>query len=679
MNTHYVFTVDVSGSMYGSIDELRKDLKNKITTLLKPSDSFSLVYFSGKSQAGTVLERFTINGLTDLDAAKQMIDKYIRTVGLTAFAKPLEIAGTLVDSKSVNVMLFMTDGYNNDCSKEEVMTALKNVAPKFEAIYFVEYGFYCDSAFIAKMAQLSGAQVLNAKGFVDLSDIFTKFVEKDFNPKIEATVDTTSDFVFGCDKGGNVITYQVENKVVRMSPDTSAIVLPEEPNITTYNSGVIAASGYLQMGNAKKVDEILLKLRDKFLLRKWENCYGKQALLEFRETLQKILTYQISSYSEGEGLMSTGTAYSVMNLLSDLSDAGAEVIVTEYAAIGRKMDTDAMTHDQLAHMATLKSKKEIDAYVESLQPLQFVKTSSEVVSLRNLVFNTSRANVSMQLRYEGYVVLPKNKWGKPQYDTWIYRNYTVIKDGILNMPTIVVKKTKEIEDLLNSYAVSYRMASYRSITNLLEIDLTSLPIVTRALVQAVSAQELAKLAFLNERLKATQKVLNFYNKQANPKTTDADPEFNEFLKSYGITYNGFAPKGALAESTDVYMAPELDIKIKGLSSLPSVDAVVKAVETGKKLTLSESLMKSALDWYNSLVKLPNYEPLLKSSTETNLKAKRQADFHIASAVSAIILSKGWFIDKTGFDDNVVILPASDDTNGFEITVTFDYKDIEVKI
>ena len=117
MNTHYVFVVDVSGSMYGSIDELRKDLKNKITTLLKPSDSFSLVYFSGKSQAGTVLERFTINGLTDLDAAKQMIDKYIRTVGLTAFAKPLEIAGTLVDSKSVNVMLFMTDGYNNDCSK----------------------------------------------------------------------------------------------------------------------------------------------------------------------------------------------------------------------------------------------------------------------------------------------------------------------------------------------------------------------------------------------------------------------------------------------------------------------------------------------------------------------------------------------------------------------------------
>ncbi|MBP7210841.1 MAG: hypothetical protein KBA02_06570, partial [Paludibacteraceae bacterium] len=393
----------------------------------------------------------------------------------------------------------------------------------------------------------------------------------------------------------------------------------------------------------------------------------------------KILTYQISSYSEGEGLVSAGTAYSVMNLLSDLSDAGAEVIIKNYSAIGRKMDTDIMTQDQRAHMATLKSKKEMDAYVESLQPLQFVKTSSEVVSLRNLVFNTSRANVGMLLRYEGYVVLPKNKWSKTHYDTWIYRNYTVIKDGILNMPTIVVNKTKEIEDLLNSYGVSYRMAAYRSITNLLEIDLTSLPIVTRALVQAVSAQELAKLAFLNERLKATQKVLNFYNKQANPKTTEADPEFNEFLKSYGITYNGFNPKGSLAESTDVYMAPELDIKIKGLSSLPSVDAVVKAVETGKKLTLSESLMKSALDWYNSLVKLPNYEPILKSSTETNLKAKRQADFHIASAVSAIILSKGWFIDKTGFDDNVIILPASDDTNGFEITVTFDYKDIEVKI
>lgn len=674
MNTHYVFVVDVSGSMYGSIDELRKDLKNKVTTLLKLNDSFSLVYFSGKTQAGTVLERFAINGLSDLDAAKYLIDKYINPHGLTAFAKPLEIAGSLTDNKSVNVMLFMTDGYNNDCSKDEVMSALKNVATKFEAIYFVEYGFYCDSAFIAKMAQISGGNILNAKGFVDLSDIFTKFIQKDFIPRIEIPVDSDSTFIFGSDPQGNVITYPVENKVAKMAADTSSIVFPDQPNIT-YNSGVVAAIGYLQMGNAKKVDEILTKLRCKFLLRKWENCYGKQAILDFIETLKKILRYEISSYSEGEGLFSTGTAYSVLNLLSDLSDAGAEVIIKNYKAISLKKDTDNMTNEQMDHMRTLKSKKAVDDYIESLKPLQFVNVDADKpVSLRNLVFNTSRANVSMLLKYNGYVILPENKWGKSQYDSFIYRNYTVIKDGILNMPVITVKRTKDIESLLTSYGVAHRI-----VHDLVDIDLTSLPIVTRALVEAVSAQDLAKLAFLNERLKATQKVLNFYNKQANPKTAESDLEFNEFLKSYGITYNGFAPKGALVESTDVYMAPELEIKIKGLSSLPSVDAVLKSVSSGKKLTLSESLMSNAINWYQSLVKLPDFERLLDSSTATNLKAKRQADFHIASAVSGIILSKGWFVDKTGFDDNIVILPATDDTNGFEITVAFDYKDVEVKI
>ena len=51
----------------------------------------------------------------------------------------------------------MTDGYDNQWSKGEILKKAKLLPGFFDAISFIEYGWYCNRPLIAEMAQVSGA------------------------------------------------------------------------------------------------------------------------------------------------------------------------------------------------------------------------------------------------------------------------------------------------------------------------------------------------------------------------------------------------------------------------------------------------------------------------------------------------------------------------------------------
>lgn len=42
--TNHVYLVDVSGSMYGSLPMMRKHLKNTVSMVTQPEDTFSIIY-----------------------------------------------------------------------------------------------------------------------------------------------------------------------------------------------------------------------------------------------------------------------------------------------------------------------------------------------------------------------------------------------------------------------------------------------------------------------------------------------------------------------------------------------------------------------------------------------------------------------------------------------------------
>src|SRR3990170_1494802 len=90
VNTHHIFVIDCSGSMYGQLSKIRTDLHNKISTSLKKNDAVTIIWFSGKNEFGVVLENWTVNSVMDLKKVREAIDKYLTGQCLTAFKQPIE-------------------------------------------------------------------------------------------------------------------------------------------------------------------------------------------------------------------------------------------------------------------------------------------------------------------------------------------------------------------------------------------------------------------------------------------------------------------------------------------------------------------------------------------------------------------------------------------------------------
>jgi hypothetical protein len=264
----------------------------------------------------------------------------------------------------------------------------------------------------------------------------------------------------------------------------------------------------------------------------------------------------------------------------------------------------------------------------------------------------------------------------------------------VNVIELPVLYSSELHELLNSKNVAWELYTAKdAYDNSIIIDLTSIPIVNRGMVKAISAESLAKKEWELVKLQGDKKVYDFYRKELFPKTSKSfvdmlGQEAADWLKTIGITdYNGFSPLTDAAETTDFYMSVNLATKIKGLSSLPKVDDVKKKLESGAPLKLNEYVMADALRKYLAQLESDMYKSLsveqqkgvlktyLTTKSDILNKQRRKVLQEIAEIKFALILSKKWFTEFKSFDENVLNLTL----DGQDLTVTFDLSEKEVKV
>jgi hypothetical protein len=98
---------------------------------------------------------------------------------------------------------------------------------------------------------------------------------------------------------------------------------------------------------------------------------------------------------------------------------------------------------------------------------------------------------------------------------------------------------------------------------------------------------------------AKSKVYKVFKEKYNPVNKSEKIIFKygnnagEYLNYLGITDSGFNPKFQKVESTNSYVVKELLIKFKGMSSLPSYNAVMKKIDEKKNLNNADMLVKKA--------------------------------------------------------------------------------------
>ena len=71
----HVLVIDVSGSMTYDLPKLRQHIKTKIAKILRPDDTLTIIWFSGRGECGVLLEEVTAANLLDLKSIHDTIDR----------------------------------------------------------------------------------------------------------------------------------------------------------------------------------------------------------------------------------------------------------------------------------------------------------------------------------------------------------------------------------------------------------------------------------------------------------------------------------------------------------------------------------------------------------------------------------------------------------------------------
>lgn len=629
---NHVYVVDVSGSMHYDLPKIRQNLKNIVSVVAQPDDTFTVIYFSGRGQCGVVFENVLVSGSGTVDLMSKAIDRHLNTIGLTGFVDPLEKAMTLnLDTSKVSNFVMMTDGYDNQSSRSDILKKVEQLNLKYDSVSFIEYGYYADRDLISQMANAVGGLHIFAEGYEKYEGVIESVVkgvarvnnvEVKVNKRSKQAVYTYGD---------QIRIVDVVDGIAKVPEDTDKVyaVIPGE----LANKNLPQEQLYLilffasKTGNSDLVWNALQALGDVALIEKYENAFTKQELSAFEEAVQLAVFSETLRLIKGQDFnrVPDKNAPTILHLLNSLVATESFLVMNspywEYNRIGRA------------------STKE-----ESLP--RFVQGPAGRVSLKGLVFNSERPNVSLQTTLSGTVELPENDFDLKRVPSFVTRNYTIIKDGIRNMDSLpVVFPESEIESLKG---FAHEEIAVENGEAYWVFDLSKIPVINRSMVESIRLDKFAETVGFLESFKASLKVLTHLIKEeggSTAKTQGLIEKYGEdaakWLSENGVRDYGFSPVGTKSvEATDEYESVQVVYKIKGLSSLPTIDAVNKKLEANKKLNVADELIAKNLAVYEGSDKAE-----LESAKVDFTEEKRELEVQLAGMVYSLVLGRKWFGDE----------------------------------
>lgn len=628
---NHVYVVDVSGSMYHDLPKIRQNLKNIIGLVAQPDDTFSVIYFSGRGQCGVVFENVNVSDVSTVTLMNNAIDRYLTPIGLTGFVDPMTLAmGLNLDGNKVNNFVMMTDGYDNQFSREKILETAAKLTEKFQSISFIEYGYYADRKLIEQMAEATGGTHIFAEGFAKYETIFEDHLQA--VPRVSNIEVKVNKQAKDC-----IFLYNGQIKIVPVTDGIAFVPADVERVHSIVPKDVLSKQLseehlYMILYYASKknhnelVWNVLQALGDVGIVRKYTNAFTKQELSDFEELVQQAVLDPSKRFLEGKDLnaVPNKNAPTIVDLLGVLESNGQLVTSSpdwKYNRIGRKSEA-----------------------TESLP--RFIPSPMSHVSMGSLVYNSDRPNISIQTTIRGTVELPENEFKLNKVPSHIYRNYTVIKDGIVNVEKLPVVFPENIAPMIEHFP--HEVIEQTDGKCYWVFNLRDIPVINRSMVEKIELNPLAEtIASLTDQ-KAGLKVLGYLLDELGGSEAKIQgmvdsygKEAADWLSTVGVRDYGYSAVGTKsAEATDEYESIELSMKLKNVSSIPSVNAVIKKINEGKKLNVADELINHYLLVYKGLDKEG-----LEGLKATNTKIKRDTERQLASMVYALILGRKWFSEE----------------------------------
>jgi hypothetical protein len=616
--THHVLVLDCSGSMAGVHAEMRRALSEKLYTLVGEEDVVSVVWFSGRSEHGVIVERAPVPTLKEVQKLQKLFDRWIRPVGLTGFQGPLADVRKVLEGRAGEKvsLFFLSDGFDNQSSRAEIMAEIDALAPKLSAATIVEFGYYADRALLTKMAERFGGSLVFAEDFAGYEplveaalgeggqggptvDVACEGALRDVSFALYAQSWRVGTFEVAGGKstvheaamGAEVVAQAVKNAYyetveelaaayavysaagfgglyyLTRTPPKGARFVPEA-TAAMVSALYAALSIYAARLEPEIIYAILRDLGDVSFIEDYGTLFGKQAHTDFMRAAVDAAFEPGLRLSKGHdrAAVPADDAYTILDLLTLLStDERCRVLLDhpsfKYSRISRGRD-DATEGEQLRFVGLPKP---------------------EGYFVDHLTWNEDRANVSILVRRTGTVDLsgrlPFTGKVPEKFDTYVWRNYAIVKDGIRNVSTLVVRVPIAMADTMRVKGCKLEQLSLDGDMATVQITLDRMPVLNRTQVKRAGAKELFAMCASLEELRAKNKVLKAYVTEERRSAAWDErygKEAADWLRAQGLTeWGGYQPpKTKQSEASDYYMGKLLEVKIKGWSSLPPVKDVI---------------------------------------------------------------------------------------------------------
>lgn len=647
---NHVYIVDVSYSMSYDLPEIRQHLKNIITMVAKPNDTFSVVYFSGRGQCGIVFENVLVSDPSTISHMHKTIDRFINPIGLTGFADPLDLVMSLkLDATKVNNLIMMTDGYDNQTSRSVILDKAKNLSSKYQNVSFIEYGYYADRDLLRQMAEASNGTHVFAEGYNRYEQVLEAAVE---------TVARAPNTEVSTNKRAKDCIYLYQDQI-RISPvtDGKATVPSDVERVYSIVPGDVLnkqlSEDHLYMilyyAGVKEHDELvwntLQRLGDVNLVEMYTNAFTKQEISDFVEEVNECVLNEKIRFVKGKDLSAVPDKKTptVIDLLEILSAADATLVTSSPYWNYNRISRERVAKEELP---------------------KFIPDPKADAKITDIVFSSERPNASIQTVMNGTVKLPDNEFGLKSVESNIFRNYTIVKDGIVNSDVLPV--TFNSKYVVGLEAFPHEVISSGDGREYWQFNLRSIPVINRSMVEKLYADVFVDTIAKQQALKIKLKTINYILKEREeslPMTTGPlidkyGVKAAKWLSDIGVREYGFSPVGTTsAEVSDEYPSVQVEVKIKGLSSIPSVKDVLKRVDDNKSLNNLQAMVHNGYVYYDK----HNDADLGTAKTELT-KMKRGLDTQIANMVYSLILGRKWFSDDEVFEADIKI-------GDFETTMT----------
>lgn len=702
---NHIWEYDRSGSMSYILPQLCTDLKAQVRTL-PIGDTITLGWFSSENkQFNFIVKGFKITDKADYKILENAIDKNNTTIGCTCFSEILEDTDNVIKDLSVISdtfsFMFYTDGYpivsNYSREIERINSALEKISGKIASSLFVGQGNYYNKSLMSDMAVKLGSGLIHSEDMNSFNVSLHNFLKdsRESDGKIEVELDSLSSgkriAVFGLN-GEQINVYPENEKTVRFSPSnknkdyvyslqTNPPSNGEEIEFTDVNvrgkssavesivKASFAASFILtQRTKTDQALEVLSNIGDKNLIDAVNNSFTNAEYGKAEEKIREAAFDSSRRFLQGRNTKYLPAADAFC--LLDVVDILMEDENAKFYPFNEKFNYSRIGVKQEA---------------KSEYP-KFDADKSSACNLSTLVWNKEMLNLSMLANINGTVTLKgdASKVGlAPVYPTNIFRTFTLVKDGFLNMSSLPVSLSKSTFDTMKEKGLIDDSEKYTQ-EGIYELFLNRIPVINRAIADGkTSAKVLCQKAYQEIILEGKLKAFNFFKKQLEDSVRKSGVAGSsalslaqeEFLKTNGIVRGSFNPPSVKADPTDFYYAKEFSVKIAKHSTLPSVNDAIKAVTTGKALTATQKLVNDGVLEYNSITaKLSDDKVKLAAIESAVVKTKKElitVRSDIQRTKFSIILGKRWF-DEFNSRENCNL-----DVDGKSFTI--DVREVKVDI